>query len=59
MSEVCAHVPCSCPVEPGQIYCSPHCANVGAEMPERGEERCECGHPACSAGDSRAIPLRE
>jgi hypothetical protein len=45
----CAHEGCRCRVEPGQTYCSPHCANVGVEAPEQREERCACGHPACDS----------
>ncbi|MBA8889727.1 hypothetical protein FHW12_003974 [Dokdonella fugitiva] len=43
----CAHEGCRCRVEPGQTYCSPHCANAGIEVPEQREERCACGHAAC------------
>lgn len=45
----CAHESCRCSVEPGQTYCSPHCANAGVEAPEQREERCSCGHPACAS----------
>ncbi|MBA8885752.1 hypothetical protein [Dokdonella fugitiva] len=48
----CAHESCRCHVELGQTYCSPHCANVGVEAPERREDRCGCGHAAC-AGQAR------
>lgn len=45
----CAHQSCRCRVEPGQTYCSPHCANAGVEAIEQREERCACGHAACNA----------
>lgn len=58
MSESCAHPACRCVVEPGQVYCSPHCANVATRMPEHGELRCGCGHPACDADASHTIPVQ-
>lgn len=58
MSQTCAHAACRCAVEPGQVYCSPHCANAGTEMPAHVEERCGCGHAACGADAGRTVPVR-
>jgi len=59
MTETCAHAACRCTVEPGQVYCSPHCANAANAMPEHEEARCACGHPGCGAAEERTIPARD
>jgi hypothetical protein len=51
----CGHAGCSCTVEPGQTYCSDHCAkqasaNTSAELPGGKPQHgagCQCGHPGC------------
>lgn len=51
----CAHGACTCLVDPGQSYCSDHCAQAGkgntaAELPggkPAGGRACACGHSDC------------
>ena len=45
-SNQCAHPACSCPVEPGQKYCSDACANAG----DKGlaATSCSCNHSSCA-----------
>jgi hypothetical protein len=43
--EMCAHIPCTCVVAPGQKYCSEACREAGSEEVEIA---CECGHEDCS-----------
>jgi hypothetical protein len=40
----CAHIPCSCDVEPGQEYCGDACRDAGSEDVEIA---CQCSHDAC------------
>jgi hypothetical protein len=40
----CAHIPCTCNVQPGQKYCGEACRNAGsAEV----EIACQCDHASC------------
>lgn len=41
----CAHIPCSCLVDPGEKYCSDSCREAGSDETEIA---CECGHATCS-----------
>ena len=41
----CAHIPCTCVVDPGEEYCSDFCRDAGSEEVEIA---CECGHATCS-----------
>ena len=42
----CAHPGCTCPVEPGQKYCSDACATA----PDKGlsATSCGCNHSSCA-----------
>jgi hypothetical protein len=42
----CAHPACSCPVEPGQQYCSDACAK--APVKGLAATTCNCNHSTCS-----------
>jgi hypothetical protein len=39
----CAHPPCTCQVERGNMYCSPQCA----AMEKTPDFACECHHTGC------------
>jgi hypothetical protein len=65
MPDLCAHAPCKCLVEPGEIFCGEVCAMLGASLVNQVEvssrlplklddqvvPRCACGHSGC--GDSQ------
>lgn len=40
----CAHVPCRCPVQPGDKYCGQTCKEAGSEEVEIA---CQCDHGTC------------
>ena len=40
----CAHIPCTCPVPPGEKYCSESCRDAGSNEVEI---ECDCLHEAC------------
>ncbi len=43
----CCHEPCSCPVDLGEDYCSPHCLRMAEEDAEKPLGRCGCKHTSC------------
>ena len=50
-STKCAHQNCSCPVESGQQYCSPQCADSakqGSSTQSTGQGKCGCNHQTCA-----------
>ena len=65
MADLCAHTPCKCLVEEGEIFCGEICAMLGASLVNQVEvssrlplkpdnqvvPRCACGHSNC--GDSQ------
>jgi hypothetical protein len=42
----CAHPACTCPVEPGQQYCSEACQAAPQTGPTANV--CACNHPSCA-----------
>jgi len=40
----CAHLPCLCPVQPGDKYCGQACKEAGSEEVEIA---CQCDHEPC------------
>jgi hypothetical protein len=56
-STKCAHQNCSCPVEAGQQYCSPQCADsakqgtsqgMSTQSTSTGQGDCGCHHQTCA-----------
>jgi hypothetical protein len=47
---ICAHGPCTCPVEKTYEFCGPTC-RMGIGEPG---EPCKCGHGQCSATTGEA-----
>ncbi len=44
----CAHPACRCEVPEGEAYCSEHCRErVESPLADQ-DDRCQCGHPACT-----------
>jgi hypothetical protein len=49
----CAHIPCTCPVSPGEEYCSESCRDAGSNEVEI---ECGCLHAACTnSAENRKI----
>ena len=46
----CAHIPCGCPVPPGEKYCGESCRDAGSHEVEI---ECECLHSACIMADEK------
>jgi hypothetical protein len=48
----CGNELCACTVA-GEDYCGAYCEDRGEALEVEGyEERCGCGHPACSKADA-------